>query len=202
MDHRNNFSIIDTVNSLRTYLLATGIFQENDIDAIMPFVREQQFPKGTFLIEEGDVCGEVAFVVNGIFRTYYTTPQGEEITYCITFPENLITAYSSYITSKPTPENIQALTDTYVMLIPKSHIDDLALHYPSWLTFLKMMAEQQYVELEKRIFQLQRDNARSRYEDMLHNQPQFIKHIPLKHLASYLGITQRHLSRIRKEVAF
>lgn len=202
MYHRNNFSIIDTVNVLKTHLLSTGIFQENDIDAIMLFAQEQQLQKGAFLIQEGDVCNQVAFVVDGIFRTYYTTSQGDEITYCITFPGNLVTAYSSYITSKPTPENIQALTNAYVVLVSKTVIDDLASRHPSWLVFLKTIAEQQYVELENRVFQLQRDNAIRRYKDMLHHQPQFIKHIPLKHLASYLGITQRHLSRIRKEVAF
>jgi len=67
---------------------------------------------------------------------------------------------------------------------------------------LKVVAEQQYIELEKRIFKLQKDNASKRYADLIKHQPEYILKIPLQYLASYLGITQRHLSRIRKEISF
>ena len=87
-------------------------------------------------------------------------------------------------------------------MVRKNTIDDLALKNPNWVKFLKIVAEQQYVELEKRIFQLQKSNAAQRYSDLLKNQPAFIQHIPLQYLASYLGITQRHLSRIRKAFSF
>ncbi|MCZ8285856.1 MAG: Crp/Fnr family transcriptional regulator, partial [Bacteroidia bacterium] len=56
--------------------------------------------------------------------------------------------------------------------------------------------------LEKRIFQLQRVHAKQRYDDLLKNHPEYVQRIPLQHIASYLGITQRHLSRIRKELVF
>lgn len=70
------------------------------------------------------------------------------------------------------------------------------------MKFLKMIAEQEYLELEKRFFQMQRDSAAKRYASLLYNQPNYIQEIPLQYLASYLGITQRHLSRIRKEISF
>ncbi|MNT99762.1 hypothetical protein D3C72_2426980 [compost metagenome] len=65
-----------------------------------------------------------------------------------------------------------------------------------------MIAEQQYLELEKRIFQLQKETALQRYTVLLRDQPEFVQQIPLQYLASYLGITQRHLSRIRSEITF
>jgi hypothetical protein len=64
------------------------------------------------------------------------------------------------------------------------------------------MAEQQYIELERRFFQFQKNTAAQRYKELLINQPEYVQNIPLQYLASYLGITQRHLSRIRSEVAF
>jgi CRP-like cAMP-binding protein len=63
------------------------------------------------------------------------------------------------------------------------------------------MAEQEYLKLEKRVFMLQKEKAERKYQDLLENHPDYLKHIPLNYLASYLGITQRHLSRIRKEIA-
>ena len=113
-----------------------------------------------------------------------------------------MTAYSSFITGQNTVENIQAITDVELLIIPKSTIDDLVKENANWIKFLKIVAEQQYIELEKRIFQLQKNSALQRYRDLITNQPEYIQHIPLQYLASYLGITQRHLSRIRKEISF
>jgi CRP-like cAMP-binding protein len=113
-----------------------------------------------------------------------------------------MTAYSSFITGQNTVENIQAITDVELLIIPKSELDDLVKENANWIKFLKIVAEQQYIELEKRIFQLQKNSALQRYRDLITHQPEYIQHIPLQYLASYLGITQRHLSRIRKEISF
>ncbi|MNY26270.1 hypothetical protein D3C86_1601080 [compost metagenome] len=65
-----------------------------------------------------------------------------------------------------------------------------------------MIAEQQYLELEKRLFLFQKEKAKKRYMDLLENQPDYVQQIPLQYLASYLGITSRHLSRLRREIVF
>jgi len=86
--------------------------------------------------------------------------------------------------------------------IYRLQLDILIQQNTNWTYFLKTIAEQQYIELEKRIFQLQKSDAKKRYSDLMSNQPEYIQKISLKHLASYLGISQRHLSRIRKEFTF
>ncbi len=65
---------------------------------------------------------------------------------------------------------------------------------------LKILTEYEYIELERRIFMLQKETAENKYLDLIKNQPLLVKEIPLNYLASYLGITQRHLSRIRKTI--
>ena len=152
-------------------------------------------------IREGETCKSVAFVLSGILRSYYTSDKGDDITYCITFPQNFMTAYSSYLTNEPTQENIQAITPTELLIIPKEKTEALVSKNSNWIFFLKVIAEQQYIELEKRTFQLLGNNATKRYADLLKNQPNYLKSIPLQYLASYLGVSQRHLSRIRKEIA-
>ena len=110
-------------------------------------------------------------------------------------------AYSSFITGEGSLENMQALSSAELLVIKKSEMEKLTKS-PNWIKFLKIIAEQHYLELEKRVFQLQRDNAVQRYTLLLENQPEYIQQIPLQYLSSYLGITQRHLSRIRKEIVF
>ena len=187
---------------IKNYLKLFNVLTDDEIENFIQLSTKRDLIKGDYFIREGETCKEVAFVLSGTFRSYYISDKGEEITYCITFPNNLLTAYSSFITGQGTDENIQSITSTELLIIPKNNIDDLVVKNPNWVKFLKIVAEQQYIELEKRIFQLQKNNALQRYTDLIKNQPEYVQNIPLQYLASYLGITQRHLSRIRREISF
>jgi CRP-like cAMP-binding protein len=187
---------------LHEYFENFGIFTEEEIQAALPLFKEKSLKKSEAFISEGERCTEVGFILSGTCRSFYLSGAGEEITYCFRFPGEFVTAYSSFITGQGSLENMQALTKTELLVISKADVEMLAEKFTGWLKFLKIIAEQQYIELEKRIFQLQRVNAKQRYDDLLKNHPQYVQHIPLQHIASYLGITQRHLSRIRKELVF
>jgi CRP-like cAMP-binding protein len=191
-----------TLPSFKHYLASFNILTGIEIDNLIKIASHKVLKKSDYFIIEGEICKQVAFVLSGSLRSFYISDKDEEITYCITFPNSLMTAYSSYLTSQPTQENIQAITETQLLIIQKSKFEALVQQNPSWINFLKIIAEQQYIELEKRIFQLQKSDAKKRYADLMKNQPEYIQHIPLQYLASYLGISQRHLSRIRKEYTF
>lgn len=185
---------------LASYLRSYSFLEEHDIEDLSQLVTEiKSLQKGEFYICEGDVAKDAAFVVTGILRSFYSSDEGKDFTYCITFPNQFTSAYSSFISGLPTEENIQAITQVELLIIEKEKFTQLASDNHQWLQFLKMFAEQQYIELEKRIFQLHKYNASERYAALMKHQPEYIRHIPLQYLASYLGITQRHLSRIRKE---
>ncbi|MFD2906620.1 Crp/Fnr family transcriptional regulator [Sphingobacterium anhuiense] len=177
-----------------------GIFSEEEIAQVLQLFTIRKLSKGEYFAREHEKSNEVAFIRSGIFRSFYTTPNGDDITYCFRFPNDLMAAYSSFITGGPSVEAIQAIVPTELYVIQKNKLDQLVLEKPIWTMFLKIIAEQQYLELEKRVFQLQKETAAQRYASLLKNQPEFILQIPLHYLASYLGITQRHLSRIRKEI--
>jgi CRP-like cAMP-binding protein len=187
---------------LRDYFENFGIFTEEEIQEAMPLFKEKALKKSEAFISEGERSTEVGFILSGIFRSFYLSGAGEEITYCFRFPGEFVTAYSSFITGQGSLENMQTLTKTELLVISKADVEMLADKFTGWLKFLKITAEQQYIELEKRIFQLQRVHAKQRYDDLLKNHPEYVQQIPLQHIASYLGITQRHLSRIRKELVF
>jgi CRP-like cAMP-binding protein len=189
-------------DSLRHFLQSFNILTDIEIDDFLQLSTYKIFKKAEYFIKEGETCKQVAFVLTGSLRSYYTSDKDEEVTYCITFPNSLMTAYSSFLTAKPTQENIQAITETELLIIQKSKFEVLVQQNPNWIYFLKTIAEQQYIELEKRIFQLQKSDAAKRYADLMKNQPEYIQKIPLQYLASYLGISQRHLSRIRQEITF
>ncbi len=186
---------------MKTLLKSFNIFSDREINEFIELGVQKTLSKGDFYIKEGSVCRKMAFVVSGIFRNYYYSSSGDEITYCISFPNSFITAYSSFITQNKTQENIQALSDAEILVFSKLDMDRLEKTNKNWLCFSKKIAEKQYMELEKRIFLLQKEKSEARYSDMLNNHPEYIQKIPLQYLASYLGITQRHLSRLRKNIS-
>lgn len=189
-------------DSLKLYLKSFNILTDDEIDHLIQLTTLKNYNKSDYFIKEDDTCKHVAFVLSGIFRSYYISDKGEEITYCITFPNNFMTAYSSYLQAEPSKEIIQAITPAKILLIQKKDIEILTQISPNWNFFLRIIAEQQYIALEQKIFQLQKSDASKRYTNLINNHPEYIQKIPLQYLASYLGITQRHLSRIRKENAF
>lgn len=187
---------------LKSFLAHFNLFTEAEIDEAIFLFSTRSLKKGDYFVKEGQKCSEVAFIESGVFRSFYIAPNGNEMTYCFRFPGDLVAAYSAFITGNGSVEYIQALADTELLVIPKDQIDQLVTKNPAWIHFLKIIAEQQYLELEGRVFQLQRDSAQERYQNLLDNQPEYIQQISVQHLASYLGITQRHLSRIRKLVVW
>jgi CRP-like cAMP-binding protein len=185
---------------LQSFLSQFNLFTEAEIDEAVLLFSKRLLKKGAYFVREGQTCSEVAFIESGVFRSFYVTPNGNEMTYCFRFPGEMAAAYSAFITGNGSVEYIQALSDAELLVIPKDKIDGLLAKSPAWIHFLKIIAEQQYLELEGRVFQLQRDSAQERYENLMEEQPEYIRQISVQHLASYLGITQRHLSRIRKLV--
>lgn len=186
---------------MKEYLQSFNILSDKDIEIFEHLVTRRTLKKGDFFIQEGMVCKEVAFIVSGLFRSFYYSSSDEDVTYCFTFENSFLTAYSSLISQVPTEENIQALTDVEMLCVSKAQIDELEQTNLNWLRLMKHIAEQEYIKMEKRVFLLQRENAEKRYQDLLENSPKYLQHIPLNYLSSYLGITQRHLSRIRSSIA-
>lgn len=186
---------------MKEYLKSFNILSDNEIGLFQSIVVFNKVHKGDFFIKEGKTCNEIAFVVSGMFRSYYYSSLEEEVTYCFTFSNSFVSAYSSFLSQTKTAENIQALTDVELYTISRKEILELEKSNTNWLKFFKFIAEQEYIKMEKRIFILQKESAEKRYQDLLKNDPEYLQLIPLNYLSSYLGITQRHLSRIRKSIS-
>ncbi|HTN17310.1 MAG TPA: Crp/Fnr family transcriptional regulator [Chitinophagaceae bacterium] len=187
---------------MEDYLSSFNLLTEEEIRMAVNAGSYRTIKKNDYFVREGQVCRQVAFIHSGIFRSFYHNAQGEEITFCFMFEGTFTTAYSSLITQQPTVENICAVTDAELFVIPRTAIDQFEKNSPNWLRLTKAIAEQEFVKMEQRVFTLLKESAENRYAELIGKHPDYLMHIPLNQLASYLGITQRHLSRIRKAYAF
>ena len=187
---------------LRNVLESVNILTDSEITNGLNCFEPKSFEKGEILIEAGKVCNWLGFVNSGVLRNFYISSKDEEVTYCLTFPDKVISAFSSFMTQKATFENIHALTKVELLVIQHNQYYELMNSTENWLKFSRFVAEQSYIEMENRVLALQMEPAKKRYEDLMKFNPDYLQKVSLKYLASYLGITQRHLSRLRKEASF
>ena len=186
--------------SLEEYLKSFALLTEAEIALVVQAGYTKELKKGDYFIKEGQVCEHVAFVNAGFFRSFYYAGNGEEITYCFTFAGSFVTAYSSYIAQSGTRETICALADSEIFVIPRAVLLQLEASSMNWLRLTKRLAEQEYLKMENVVFVLQKSSAETKYRHLLATHPEYLQLISLAQLASYLGITQRHLSRIRRHI--
>ncbi|GHC66249.1 Crp/Fnr family transcriptional regulator [Ulvibacter litoralis] len=187
---------------IKEYLESFNIFSSSEIDEVIQFGHYHTYKKGEFFIKEGQISKDIAFINSGILRSFYYSISDNQITYCLSFPESFVTAYTSYISQEKSGISIQTLSATELFIIPKMYMDKLVKKNANWLLFQKQIAERYFMALEQRVFEYQKEKAENRYANLVKSRPEYIKQIPLQYLASYLGITQRHLSRIRAQTDF
>ncbi len=172
---------------------------EAEKTAIKRCFKPRSIPKGDFFIREHQYCNHVGFVTKGRLRIYYSDENQQEITCHFTNPNEFVTSFTSYLTRTPTKENIEAIEDVEMMVIGREEMERISNEIPKLQIWRRVIAENLYILMEKRISMLQSKSAQERYESMLHENPELILNVPLQYTASFLGITPQHLSRLRKK---
>ena len=164
-------------------------------------LKERTFKKGQFLCRHGQVERYLYIIYEGICRGFYHNKEGEEISVAFMFPNDFISAYYSFLTQRPSLMAVQALSNVTIISISKTDLDKLCDKYKNVERLGRLNAERIYRRKEEREISLLTMSATERYKDLLLRSPKLLQEIPLKHIASYLGIQPESLSRIRKQLA-
>lgn len=158
------------------------------------FVKE--FKKGTFLLQQGEVCRSSFSIQKGLARKFYLNNE-KEITTELFFADDIAVSMQSYTLQQPSHEFIQALENVTVSVMHHQAFQDVKRRYNSLLQVDLMMTEYYAMWLEQLLFRFHSMDAAARYQLLMKEQPHYIQHIPLTYLASYLGVSLETLSRIR-----
>ncbi len=154
------------------------------------------FKKNTDLQPIGHTCKTIYFLNKGIARIYYFK-DGIDITENFYFENSIIARVESLFTGKPSLKAIQILEDAEIVGINSNQLFKLYDSFPEIERLFRKIFEAAYVETVHRIEGIQFHTAEERYKALLQEAPDVLMRIPLKYVASYLGITQVSLSRIR-----
>jgi len=167
----------------------------NEIDTIFS---PRSLNKGDFWISEGKFCNEIAFISKGMLRVFYFDENANEISCFFMTENNFISSFTSFLTKTPTKENIQAVTAVEIYIINRENLEAASIKYPQLQIWRRVIAENLFILMERRVAMLQSTTAQQRYEEMIKNNGQLLLEVPLQYIASFLGITPQHLSRLRK----
>jgi len=186
------------MEKVKTYFKGIG-FAGDELEKILNTFELQTFKKNDFIVEEGKTSRYIGFVESGMFQ-YYVIKDGEERTSYVSVENTFFASVLSFISETPALENIKALVDGSISMISKTNLKMLVNEIPAFKNFYIGLLEATVCGIDASRHDLIVLTAEQRYEKMLKNEPHLLQQIPLQHLASMLGVTPRHLSRIRSKI--
>ncbi|WP_436806769.1 Crp/Fnr family transcriptional regulator [Chryseobacterium sp. DT-3] len=156
--------------------------------------------KGDYFIKEGEIANEIGFLEIGILRAFYRNNEGVEYNKHFFLSNCFIGGYASLITNKSSPINQQALTNCNLLVANFKNIQNLYGTSPDIERLARILAEQLFIQKEKREIEIVLLDAEKRYHIFQKDFPLLEQQIPQYHIASYLGVTPTQLSRIRRKI--
>ncbi|WP_239615589.1 Crp/Fnr family transcriptional regulator [Cohnella mopanensis] len=166
--------------------------------------RQFAFPKtvakNAHLVREGEQVDSIAICMSGLFRLYYTTPDGGEFNKSFCAKHEFLASYSSLLLGTSSFFSIQALVDSELIVVRYSDFQSLFTRHVCWERLGRILTEQLFVKKETRERELLLLSAEERYRLFNAKYGHLAEQIPQYHIASYLGITPVALSRIRRKL--
>jgi CRP-like cAMP-binding protein len=164
-----------------------------------PLLQEVHFDTGAYLAHTGRISTAVYFITTGIVRVFATNAD-KEVSLDFAFAGQFSTAYASFITQTPSAVTLQAITPVTGFAFYYDALQELyKKDHPAERTG-RLLAEYQYLRKYQRELSFLQYSAQERYLQLLEEHPQIVQQIPVKYIASYLGIEPESLSRIRKKL--
>jgi len=185
---------------LINYLLQFGHLNQQQTDLIKSKAIIKSIKKDEYYHEAGKIPREIIFLTEGIMRICYYNNKGEEITKYFIDENNFVADINSYNQGVPSTEYIQAIADCEYIVFSKTALEELSMTIIGWDTIIAKITSKALAEKVDKISPMMTEDAAERYLRFLSKFPTLANRIPLSYVASYLGITQSSLSRIRKTI--
>ena len=169
------------------------------LEGIAGYFEPKSFEKYELFVTEGKISSGNFFMTEGFMRAFTHNPEGEEVTTYFFYKNRPVFEAFSLYTKARAIENIQAITECHGFLLSFDNLNLLFHSVPEFREFGRAMLVGEFVAHKKRTLSLINQTAEERYTELINTNQEVFQYVPLKYIASYLGVTDSSLSRIRKE---
>lgn len=183
---------------LKAYLDKLVPHEEEAWLAMKSTLKPRQLARHEHFLLQGEVCRQLGFIAAGYVRLYYLAGD-EEITKDFNFENEFCGSYASFVSGQPALFNVVAMEPVRMYTISRDSQLMLFENYFCWQKLGRISMEGMFIRKEQREASFLLDSPETRYEKLLNTTPQWVQRVPLKYLASYLGMAPETLSRIRKK---
>ena len=156
--------------------------------------------KNDFFLKEGQVCDYIGLLTSGVVIYIKTLENGDEATIHFAFEGDWVKNNLSGFNNSQSFINIKAIEDSEVLIIKQEDINQLYYQIPKIERLGRILTEHAFIKFVEQTIEFQTLTAKERYENLLKNHPEIFQKVQLYHIANYLGIAPKSLSRIRKEL--
>ena len=183
-----------------THIFPRTDFTQQEQETIISKFQRASFSKNDFFLTEGTTEDRYWFIEFGFARSYAVDTDGNDISTNFYGAGDVVIDWPSFFQRRPTRENIQALTDCTAWQLDFVNFQRLFHSIEAFREAGRARLVASYFEMKQHRVSLIVDPAKARYQRLLIERPDILQNVPLKQIASYLGITDTSLSRIRKEL--
>jgi len=163
---------------------------------LLHILKEKKLSKKEYLLKAGRICEHIYFIQSGLVRCFYLNETAEVSSWFMK-EGDVIISVESFFQQKPSNEYLQALEDSTVHYITYTELQNTYRQFPEFNFIGRILTEKYYTLSEQRLYSIRMKNGAERYQFLMDNFPELILRVPSKYLASYLGITEVWLSKIR-----
>lgn len=186
---------------LRDYIEAKTPISDQEFEIVKTYFIPKKLRRKQYLLQEGEICKQTAFVTKGALRMYRVDEKGDEHILQFGLENWWVSDRESVYSGEPSKYNIDALEDSEVLMIDNVKIEELKSKVGSMQKLFDVMNQNNFIAAQKRIHSAISKSAEERYHEFMTAYPQIIQRVPQHMIASYLGIKAETLSRIRKSWA-
>ena len=190
-----------SIVNIRTYLEKSLTINDCDWDFFISKLKLRKVKKRTKLLKLGEVEKYISFIDKGVVRFFIPKENKEkEITFGFCFNNEFVSAYDSFLTQSASLYELETLTDVEMWSMSYEDLQEVYKKTTIGNTIGRLSSERLFLIKSKREQSLLNETAEKRYLNLFDERPKLIKEIPLKYIASYIGVTAQALSRIRKRI--
>jgi len=170
-----------------------------DLENSIKYFEPEVFKAKSYFLKQGKVSDKIGVLKSGLLRSFVYNDNADDITTHFFQPGNVVISMDSFNNQTPSRENIVAIEDAELLVITYQRMKELYHVVPLWRQIAKDVDEIKYNNLMNRSIRFQTLSASERYQLFIQNNPEIIKRVALRHIASYIGVDIATLSRIRKK---